>query len=714
MGVTLRIRFNGRKEDLRDFWVPLVFELKRVGSRKPLRFLVENLNRNVKDEKGRRMSFFKIPNLSPGRYTLSILEFHTGHPIVRGKRLELKGKEVEFGLVKDYRAPKQPNTFGMDLVADAPYRIEGSYPFLPVVVLMQDVEPGTIRMRSINFFDYPSAENFDPRKPLPSEVIYRVMDEEGNPVEKDGQPALLKLDPGKDYETVRTDPWYRVILLHKNKLPVYQGDYWGYRKARFLQYLVCIRYRKFLNDSKQFVLRTRIPDCDLPKVADWHYGDSHYHSEYTRNPYEYGGPLSMTAEVAKALGLSWVTVTDHSYCLSHPRTPAEKEQGNRWQSYHQAVQRTNESYKDVLLVGAEEVTVRRGCFGLHMLSFGNPFMEDHHPAGVGSLGMRTVFERIRKQAEADRGFIYAAHPACSGYVWEEEDYRIACDLRYENIFLGLQLYNEKILYTQTTHASMDQDFLDPFALLGEADRKAHWSKELDEGVIEHWVKGLLIPSLREWKEKGSLRKFFILGGSDAHMDFNYAFRPHMAFLIHYLHDNAFGKVRTLAYLPAGNGRALTEQNLYRAFRNGNALATDGPVALFSLRTNNGGKVFRLGDTVPLRPGESLHLAMEWKSTPEFGPIQAVTLYLGTTKGEKDITRQIRLPRSRKRGYGFEGSVEQTFFEWKAMPCYLRLEAASGIDPNTGEAQFRCVTNPIWIAPASSLIRDVEKKHLKQR
>ena len=83
MGVTLKIRFNGQKEDLRAFWVPVVFELKRVGSRKPLRFLVENLDRNIKDEKDRRMSFFKIPNLAAGRYTLSILEFHTGHPIIQ-------------------------------------------------------------------------------------------------------------------------------------------------------------------------------------------------------------------------------------------------------------------------------------------------------------------------------------------------------------------------------------------------------------------------------------------------------------------------------------------------------------------------------------------------------------------------------------------------------------------------------------------------------
>jgi hypothetical protein len=93
------------------------------------------------------------------------------------------------------------------------------------------------------------------------------------------------------------------------------------------------------------------------------------------------------------------------------------------------------------------------------------------------------------------------------------------------------------------------------------------------------------------------------------------------------------------------------------------------------------------------------LTLEWKSTPEFGPIQTINLYLGTTKGEKDVTDQIRFPRRRKKGYEFEGSIEHTFSKWEATPCYLRLEAASGIDPKTGEAQFRCVTNPIWIATA---------------
>jgi hypothetical protein len=104
-----------------------------------------------------------------------------------------------------------------------------------------------------------------------------------------------------------------------------------------------------------------------------------------------------------------------------------------------------------------------------------------------------------------------------------------------------------------------------------------------------------------------------------------------------------------------------------------------------------------GVLVPLQPGEALDLILEWKSSPKFGSVQKINLCLGTTKGEKDITDQIRFPRSRKKGYEFEGSIEQTFSKWEVTPCYLRLEAASGIDPKAGEGLFRCVTNPIWIA-----------------
>jgi len=54
---------------------------------------------------------------------------------------------------------------------------------------------------------------------------------------------------------------------------------------------------------------------DLPKYGNWYCGDTHYHSEYTNNAVEFGGHIEATDKSARAIGLNWLTVTDHSFDL---------------------------------------------------------------------------------------------------------------------------------------------------------------------------------------------------------------------------------------------------------------------------------------------------------------------------------------------------------------------------------------------------------------
>jgi hypothetical protein len=707
MSVRLKIKFSGSKNEIKPFWVPVAFELQPKKATKPIRILVKDFEKDIKDEPLKRSCYFEIPNLPRGVYAFRVHDLYTGFPIIQELNLELKAPEVEYVFKPRFRprfAPKamkqpgpivlkQPNTYAMDLTVDAPYRIEGTYPYLPIIVYIKDITPGEVRVKSIGFEIYSQPGGFTS---LPPEWIYQVLDSDGTQLEKDGQPFLLRLDPGKDYETATTDPWYRIILLHKDKLKPLEGDYLGYKNVRYLQYQVKVTYRKLFEYKKQFAFRTLLPEFDLPCMEDWHYGDTHYHSDFTDNPYEYGGPLPMTAEAAKAVGFSWVTVTDHSYCLSHCKTPEEEEQGNRWLSYKKAVRETNERYKEILLVAAEEVTARRYISGLHLLSFRNPFIEDKHLMGFGSLTMQEVFEKIKESPGDNKGFLFAAHPASEGYVWKDSDYKTASDPEFGDLFVGLQVFNEKILYKRISQLSTESYVVDPFALFDENDRQRPWSKELQEGIRDHWVKRFLLPSLRQYRQKGNLKKCFILAGSDAHMDFNYALRPHPAFLLHYLNDNAFGKVRTLAYLPKQNGQSLTEQGLYDALRTGKTLLTDGPVALFYARPEGDSRVYRFGDTVTLPPGKNLEVFLEWRSTPEFGPIERMEMYLGTTKGEKKISDQIDFSKSRQSNFGLQGQLKHIFPSWTESPCYLRLEADTMIDPEADEGLFRCITNPIWI------------------
>ncbi len=689
---TIRFTFGVGKWEIGRFWRPVILELKRKGTKKVLRLPVEDCGK-LREDGGR--CYIEIQDLPEGMYTLNVFDIETGLAIVTRTGIELHEDMVECGFERRATA-RQPNTPAMDLVVDAPYRLQKSYPYVPVIVYLKDISPGKVRLRSIEFFNWRSGKGM--LEALPPGSIVKVLDSEGAEVVENGTPTPLRFDAGEDHETVNTDPWYRIILLARQNLTTFEGTHPGYGKARYFNYAVTVTYRGFLGigESKQVVLRTLVPECDLPRVDDWYYGDTHYHSDFTDNPYEYGGPLPMTAEVANATGLSWVTVTDHSYCLGHTKTPEEAQQGNRWLSYKKAVTETNRHYPNVLLIAAEEVTVRKNLAGLHLLSFNNPFIEDTHVAGFGSLPIEEVLERMLQSPLPHEGFIYAAHPSSGGYIWLDEDYAVVTNPRYRDLFCGLQVFNEKILFECRTDSSIDRQHLDPYDMFKKSNRRKPWSKELDEGVRQHWVEKFLLPSLREYAKAKELKKCFILAGSDAHMDFNCAFRPHPAFLVHYLNDNAFGKARTMAYLPEQKGRRLTEGNLLGALRTGKTLLTDGPIVLFSLRKEGDDNVYRLGDTMRIQASSGFDLHIECHSTVEFGPIEKIQLFLGTTKGETDITAQVEFKALKKSQNLFHGSTLHTFSGWTEGPSYLRMEGCSRIDPKTGEALFRCVTNPIWI------------------
>jgi len=696
MATTLKIKFGGSKMEIKPYWLPVVVELQPHGVDEILPFTIQDFDNDIIDDPDKGICYYRIPDLQEGLYRLTIRDSHMGHPIIHEPAIKIEGSEVEYKILEQEGDPDdatlQPNTYGMDLIADAPYRLEKSCPYLPVLVHLKDIKPGKIRIKSIFLSSSPDGEIYDP---LPPGSIFKVLDADCTTVEENGQPALLRCDSGKKYETVKTDPWYRIILLRREKLHVLQGDHLGYNGVQYMQFRVKVTYKKFFNDSKRFVLRTLLPEEDLPRPDEWYYGDAHYHSEFTDNPYEYGGPLLITAEVAQAIGLSWVTTTDHSYGLSRPKTAEEVIQGNRWQGYKKAIKKTNELYENILLVGSEEITVEKNIAGLHLLSFNNPFVEDTHFAGFGSLNMAQAFDKILQNSDGNGGMIYAAHPANEGYTWEDSDYKVVTDPKYGDLFAGLQIYNEKILFGRTTR-SIDRDTLNPFDMLDERNRRRPWSEELEEGLKKHWVQKFLLPPLKQFQQNGGLRKYFILAGSDAHMDFNYSFRPHPAFLIHHLYDNAFGKVRTLAYLPKRDSQSLTEDNLYEALRTGKTLLTDGPVVLFSLQLEGKDRVYRFGDTVNLPAGGNLKLVLEWHSTKEFGPIHEINFYRGTEQGEEEITDQIDFTNLPTDDYGLKGQISHIFPNWTISPCYLRLEATSGLDPETAERLFRCMTNPIWI------------------
>jgi len=68
-------------------------------------------------------------------------------------------------------------------------------------------------------------------------------------------------------------------------------------------------------DNWEGPINVRISLDDIPKITDWYCGDTHLHTNYTYNVYEFGAPIYATKAANNAMGLDWMIVTDHSFDL---------------------------------------------------------------------------------------------------------------------------------------------------------------------------------------------------------------------------------------------------------------------------------------------------------------------------------------------------------------------------------------------------------------
>jgi hypothetical protein len=140
-----------------------------------------------------------------------------------------------------------------------------------------------------------------------------------------------------------------------------------------------------------------------------------------------------------------------------------------------------------------------------------------------------------------------------------------------------------------------------------------------------------------WLAPGAPRKFFVAGGSDAHGDLNY--RRLGRFLgWSGANDTAIGKPRNLTYVGSerpGGPNAVGQNQVVESLATGRFSVTDGPALRIAIDVNNNGVVddqdVAMGGDFAAGPG-MVALLVEWKSTPEFGPIESVDLYVGAQAG----------------------------------------------------------------------------------
>ncbi len=591
---------------------------------------------------------------------------------------------------------KYENTLAKDFIMDAPWRVIDAQTPIPLTVILKDCDVDDIRdLHWIRAWDVTAGSTLIWNHDYGDETI-------GNDASED------------NYWT-----WITKVTEGHPSLPngtLLTPANLGYGAGDAIQIEVQVYYRDdWFNYTESRTLRVHVGSGPFPWPDDWFGGDTHYHTMFTNNIYEWGAPLPAVRETAVAMGLHWLTATDHSCDLDETGDGDYSYATGQWEWTLQDETGIHTTYRDVVAEGGawgalgvdaallsdSDFRLHRGVEinlasvdgdswekTLHCLFYDGPYV---HSPDSGAPGERPVSPSVTGGLDAlGGGFAYAAHPiddlsaevlgydwGINGAVWGDEDLVAALT---RPSFRGVEVFN-----TRRTVYSTDQ--YDP------------WS-DFDAGnpSDDPYPNGLLT-GIALWDDllqtdlaSGSPRKLFLSGGSDAHGDFN--FSSHMS-VDDYADDNAMGKVQTVVYVPgARSGEVPPTVDLLAAFTAGRSVVTDGPFLEIGLDGDNDGDWYDANDTaiggdVLAHPDHPGTLRLRWASLPEFGEIASVTVWL-LEPGNK-ISLLSLAPSGQGQGLAGNASLDLA----GVLPlgwCALRAECVT----TDGDAGHRAYTNPIWL------------------
>jgi hypothetical protein len=459
-------------------------------------------------------------------------------------------------------------------------------------------------------------------------------------------------------EAIQEHLWHRILKLPRENIPAgpvkIDVIFLGRRKGRPF---------RFRNDNYRQLshapLETTLASDPLPNMPDWYPGDPHVHSTFTEDQAEFGAPPEAIEQMARAMGFSWTAITDHSYDLDdQPGDPLTQDPAlKKWHHLVDLISRLNRSEGDFVTLLGEEISCgnARGR-NIHLLAFGVPTFIP----GAGDGAERWLcaqptlrIQEVLKRIDRHGGVAYAAHPEEFGSAlekillrrgpWTMRDYS-------QPGLSGLQIWN------------------------GRRDHK------LEKG-LGRWRQLLL---------RG--KRLFLIGGNDAHGNFNRFRQLRFPFLVmRESREQVFGRVRTHLHCPGG----LNPENLLQALRTGGAVTTDGPFVTLQVLNEAERRAF-LGESIA---GEEFAVEIRGKSSREFGALDRIDLYCGQIgdRAEKRI-------QNFRRGRDFRNPTEVSL---RAGPfrvgrrSYFRLE----LESVAGAKRWHAMTNPIWLNSVRGTKRD---------
>lgn len=293
---------------------------------------------------------------------------------------------------------------------------------------------------------------------------------------------------------------------------------------------------------KSAPLKIQVLAQDPPKAPGFIAGEMHCHTHYSADHVEHGASPEVLQQAAKAIGLDYVSCTDHAYDFAFTTEDYTREADSplcRFDALREEISKLNQAEGMPLMIAGEEVSAGNSKGeNVHMTVLGpNGYLPGLGDCGRNWLDNKPTF-KIPKLLEMTAAHCFAAHPMQPmGYL--------------EKFIFRRGYWSHKDLNLEAGHNIRGIQF---------------WNGIRDEGFKlgrEWWI-----------EELGKGNYLLPIGGNDAHGDLNDTTAVHMPLIsLGHSREHVFGKVRTV--VKSGE-KKISLESLNEAFAGDNCYVTDGP------------------------------------------------------------------------------------------------------------------------------------------
>ncbi|MCQ2122796.1 MAG: hypothetical protein MJZ25_01280 [Fibrobacter sp.] len=339
-------------------------------------------------------------------------------------------------------------------------------------------------------------------------------------------------------------------------------------------------------------LKIHVLATQPPKAPGFVAGEMHCHTLYSADHVEHGASPAVFQQAAKAIGLDFVSCTDHAYDFAYTTEDYTKEAESplpRFNALREEVKTLNDEANCdeamPLLIAGEEVSAGNAKGeNVHVTVLGP---EGYLP-GLGDCGRNWLDNKptfkIEKILQMTEAHCFAAHPHQQMGLLEKFIFRRG-------------YWESKDLHAASKHPIRGIQF---------------WNGLRDEGFKLG----------REWWIQELCKENYVLpiGGNDAHGDLNDTTAVDLPlFTLKHNRHHVFGNVRTVVKLPEpletsdrteqtadGTAQPLTRDIVHQAFAGVNCYITDGPALWWE----------RVADSAEGRPEGAV--AFHARSSDDFG------------------------------------------------------------------------------------------------